>query len=414
MLKIFKKESLEYLAEATTWIVMLGMIGLLRFLPQHFIETEEAYVLAGAVLSFALIYYFYIHKNLSRSKRLYVKNIADVVLIGILISIAKEFKTYFFALYFLPITAAAIYLNLISGILIALIASVFVVGEIFFSSQNQLGLADVYIGVWQVVIIVIITIFCRFLALQIGREKEGKAYAEEQMALVEKERKKENELFAMVSHQLFTPLSIIRGFASMLDGLKFGPLNPKQKDAVEHIHQNSKRMVGLVNELLIVSRIRRKSTTFQTKKSSIAEIIKDAIESLKPKAEEAKVKVTFEASSSPLPSIMVDPEMIIQVIINLIDNGIKYNPGGEVKISAQATEKEIIVRVKDNGVGVAKEIIPRLFEPFVRGENILELDNKGTGLGLSIAKNIIDIHKGRIWAESQKGKGAEFAFSLPL
>src|SRR4030042_5870560 len=137
--------------EASTWIVIIIVIFGVRFLPQDPLDNEQTYILIGGIAAFALLYYLVIYKYFSRSKRIYLKEIADIVLIGVLIHLLKDYGQYFFALYFLPIAAAALSLEFINALLIAAIASLFVIFEIFLNSFDLLPKQqEIYQGFWQI------------------------------------------------------------------------------------------------------------------------------------------------------------------------------------------------------------------------------------------------------------------------
>lgn len=402
-------------AEIVTWVVMILVIIFISFLPSSMVNKDSVYILGGAIVSFALLYYYIIYKIFPRNKRIYIKNITDIIFIGILIHLTKDFNIYFFALYFIPIVAAALYLEVINTLLVATIAALFIVFEIILQSQGYLPKGEeIYLGIWQIGIILLITLFCRFLALQIKTERVAK---EEQIAKVkalQEEDKREKEFITLTSHQLNTPLSIIRGFASLLKNGDMGPLNDKQKDAVGQIHTNSKRMVDLVSEILSISRIQ--SDLFKLNKTNIKilDIINKVYSGLKIQAEEKKLDLKIEKPTEPLPEILADPDQIEQVIQILISNAISYTEKGEIIISTYKKDNDLVVQIKDTGVGIPLEDQTKIFQPFFRGKSILEISKKGTGLGLYIAKLIIEKHKGTVWAQSQAGKGSIFAFSLPI
>jgi len=403
----------EKIVEIATWVVIIIVIFGVRFLPVKLLDNDSVYILIGGIVSFALLYYLVIYKYFARSKRIYLKIIADVVLIGVLIHLLKDYGQFFFALYFLPIAAAALELEFISALLIATVASLFVVFEIFLSSQDLLPKGgQVYQGVWQIAIILFITIFCRMLAIQIRQERTAKEESISKQKSLELEAERQKEFLSMTSHQLYTPLSIIRGFVSMLNDGTLGKLLPKQKDAVWEIHTNSVRMVDLINELLSISRIQAGIFTLEKKFSRLDDIVESCVDSLCKSKQNNNVKIKIEKGE--LPPINLDADKIRQVILNLLDNAIKYTKG-EITIRMSIIKEGQMVEIIDRGVGITDGDFEKLFRPFFRGKNILELDNKGTGLGLYISRIIIEKHGGQIWAKNNlpDGQGATFAFRLP-
>lgn len=402
----------EKIVEISTWALMIAIIFGVRFLPMKLINDYQVYYLIGAILGFALLYYLVIYKYFSRTNRFYLKTIADIVLIGVLIHVIKDYGQYFFALYFLPIAAAALELEFINALLIAAIASIFVAFQVFLGSQELLPQTQaLYQGAWQIGLILLMTIFCRALALQIRQERTAKEELMARQKALEEESARQKEFLSLTSHQLFTPLSIIRGFVSMLNDESYGKLEPKQHEAVKEVYDSTRRMINLVSELLSISRIQ--SGTFELKKSPTK--ICDILENVTTQFQKARPKnnVIIACQAKDVKPVNVDADKIRNCVYNLIDNAVKYTPKGRVLISSEQTEEKTTVRVSDEGVGIKDKDFEKLFQPFFRGKDILELDNQGTGLGLYIARLIIEKHGGKIWAENNPDKGATFTFEIP-
>ena len=400
--------------EASTWIVMILVIFGVRFLPQKLVDNNEAYLFIGVIVSLALFYYLIVYRYFNKTNRMYIKDIADIVLIGVLIHLLKDYGQFFFALYFLPIAASALTMEFMSALIIAIFASVFVVFEIFLNSYSLLpgGNSSYFQGVWQIGLILLITIFCRFLAVQLREEKRAKEEALAREKLLEEEAMREKDFMSLTSHQLYTPLSIIRGFAAMLKDQTFGKLTPKQLDAVTEIHQNTKRMVALVSELLSISKVETSKIKLHYTETNPTTLIRDIIANFSQMSENKKVALVTDITNNSN-SIEIDSDKIRQVIYNLIDNALKYTTTGEIKVGFVQDPKHTTFSVKDSGIGIATEDHEKIFEPFFRGKNILELDNKGTGLGLHIAKLIVKKHGGHIWFTSKENRGTTFSFSVP-
>ena len=405
----------EKIVEISTWVIVIAIIFGVRLLPQDPMSDANTYYLVGAIVSFALIYYLVIYKYFPRPKRLYIKDIADIILIGVLILLMKDWGQYFFVLFFLPIAAAALSLEFINALLIATIASVFVVFEIFLGSQDLLTTANqTYEGMWQIGLIILMTVFCRILAIQIRQEKSAKEESLAYQKVLKEEAKRQKELLSLTSHQLNTPLSIIRGFSSMLNDGSLGKLSPEQKDAVQEIHTNTKRMAHLGSEILSISYIQSGKVDLNLKDYQLEELLQHCINQVKIVMAKKDVIIKYDKPQK-LPTVSIDVDKMSQVIYNLIDNALKYTLKGTIKITCQKVDKDIKVLVKDEGIGIKKEDFDNLFQPFFRGKNILELDNKGTGLGLYIGRLIIEKHKGKIWAESlDSGQGSTFGFTIPI
>lgn len=407
------------IVEISTWVVLIIIIFGVRFLPLKLIDSDQVYYLIGAIVAFVLLYYLVIYKYFSKTNRLYLKIIADIVLIGVLIHILKDYGQYFFALYFLPIAAAALELEFINALLIATVACLFVIFEIFLGAQGLLPKStEFYQGAWQIGLILLMTIFCRALAIQIRQERDAKEEALIRQRALEEESRRQKEFLSLTSHQLYTPLSIIRGFISLIEDENLGKLNPKQKEAATEIHNNARRMVDLVAELLSISRIQSGTIPLEKKPTDLGQLLNNAAESFRQTMPKKNVELICKADN--LNPVTIDADKIRNTVYNLIDNALKYTSKGKVEITVEQGPVITTVKVSDSGIGLKAEEFEKIFQPFFRGKNILELDNQGTGLGLYIAKLIVEKHGGKIWAlnnaanpPAQGGQGATFAFSIP-
>jgi signal transduction histidine kinase len=265
----------------------------------------------------------------------------------------------------------------------------------------------------------------------IGREKEGRRLLEQNAEELRQQAHKQNreiterkraeaalleldqmksQFISSVSHELRTPLHSIAGFTKlMLQGRVVAPKD--QREFLVIIDKQSEHLGKLIDGLLDVSRL--ESGRFETRKQrlSIKEPIQDVINELSSLASEKGV-VIRENVPSTLPEVEIDRERMTQVMTNLIGNAIKFNSkGSDIIIEAEVRGSEILVRVIDHGTGISKEAIPHIFEKFYRAKGMLSVG--GTGLGLYITKQIVEVHGGRIWAESEPNKGSTFFFTIP-
>ncbi len=229
-----------------------------------------------------------------------------------------------------------------------------------------------------------------------------------------------SEFVATVSHELRTPMTSIRGYVDVLLMGAAGAVNENQAHFLNIIKNNTERLNILVNDLLDVSRIESGRVTLSPQALDMREIAEDVIgDVLRRSQEENKPMALSLDSPKKLPHVYGDVERVRQILANLVDNAYHYTPENgtiTVRIYSPNGGKEVQVDVKDNGVGIPLEDQPRVFERFYRGEHPLVLATPGTGLGLSIVKQIVEMHKGRIWMKSTgvPGDGSTFSFTLPI
>lgn len=230
-----------------------------------------------------------------------------------------------------------------------------------------------------------------------------------------------SEFVSIASHQLRSPLTAIKGYVSMLTDGSFGAVDERAKEILRKVYLSNERLIKLVEDLLDISKIEEGKLEFIFQEVDICDIIQTVVDEFSSLVKEKGFKISFERPFD-LPKIKADETKIRQVILNLIDNAIKYTNDGYIEIAANQKskiqnpkQKVIIIKIKDTGVGMTNEEIGELFEKFHRGVEIPKIHTEGTGLGLYVAKKIVEAHKGKIWAESEgKGKGSTFYVELPI
>ncbi len=225
------------------------------------------------------------------------------------------------------------------------------------------------------------------------------------------------EFVANISHELRTPLAAIKAYAeTVLDSLEMLDQSTL-KDFMDTIHKQSIQLENLLNELLDFSRLEQKALKLEREEVNIIEVVEDAVEGLREKAENNGIRLYFSSSDDEVRAF-VDPKRIRQVLTNLIDNGIRFSKRDSedryVKVEVKKEEDTVLIAVKDNGVGIPKDKFDRIFDKFYRVDQSLTYEVSGTGLGLTIAKEIVELHGGRIWVESEEGVGSTFYIELPL
>ena len=224
-----------------------------------------------------------------------------------------------------------------------------------------------------------------------------------------------SEFISIASHQLRTPLTAIKGYISMILEKLYGKPPEKMEKPLENIYLSNERLIKLVNDLLNVSRIEAGRMEMKPEKLSIESIITSITEELKNAAKEKGLYLKWEKPKKPLPKIAIDREKIRQVIMNVVDNAIRYTEKGGVTIKCKAQNEKCKIEISDTGTGLTKYELSKMFESFSRGAAGTRLYTEGVGLGLYIARRLIELHHGKIWAESKgKGKGSTFYIELPI
>lgn len=222
-----------------------------------------------------------------------------------------------------------------------------------------------------------------------------------------------DEFVSMASHQLRTPLTVIKGYLSMLLEGDMGKVTKQQKDVLQSAFDGSERMVFLIGDLLNVSRLQTGKFQIENQLTDLNALIDHEIKHLQESAANHQLKLTFE-SPKDFPKLMLDETKIRQVVMNFIDNAIYYTPpGGSINVKLEADDKQIRCTVNDTGLGVPKSEQHHLFSKFYRAGNARKMRPDGTGLGLYMAKKIIVAQGGAIIFQSTEGKGSTFGFSLP-
>lgn len=224
-----------------------------------------------------------------------------------------------------------------------------------------------------------------------------------------------SEFVSIAAHQLRTPLSGIKWSLHSLIAGDEGKLNERQYKVVDGAAKATDRLIYIVNDLLDVARLEERRYALNIQKQSIVYVIKKVVNHFQEAAKDKGIEVSFRVDAAKIPQLDFDEEKMIMVLDNLIDNAIKYTlPGGKVTIEASAKDRNVIVSVKDTGIGIPQEQQHRVFSKFFRGRNAQLYQTTGTGLGLSMAKGIMEMHGGTISFISKEDKGSTFYFSLPI
>lgn len=257
----------------------------------------------------------------------------------------------------------------------------------------------------------------RFVRLKDYAEQLEKAYQE-----LKKIDALKSEFVSVASHELRTPLAAIKNAIQLILSGKTGEINEHQKKFLSMAERNINRLTNILNDLLNLSRIESGRIELKLERTDLKNIIDHTIISLKPQADGKSILIESDVPEGLLP-VYGDREKIEQILVNLIGNAIKFTPEqGKILVMAKPfteekeakTSHKIAISVRDTGIGIPPEHLKAVFEKFFQVEGSLQRSSGGTGLGLAITKGLVEAHRGKIWVESQVGKGSIFTFTLPV
>jgi signal transduction histidine kinase len=222
-----------------------------------------------------------------------------------------------------------------------------------------------------------------------------------------------SQFLANMSHELRTPLNAILGYTELILDSIYGEVPAKMRGVLERVQSNGKHLLGLINDVLDLSKIEAGQLTLALADYSLKEVVHSVFAAVESLANEKKLALKVDVPSN-LPVGRGDERRLTQVLLNLVGNAIKFTDQGEVAIRASTVNGAYTVAVCDTGPGIAPADQAKIFEEFQQADSSATKKKGGTGLGLSIARRIIELHGGRIWVESEVGKGATFCINLPV
>jgi len=215
-----------------------------------------------------------------------------------------------------------------------------------------------------------------------------------------------------MSHELRTPLNSIIGYTKLiLDGLE-GDINEEQKQDLHTVYTNSKHLLELINDLLDLSRIEAGKTVLNYGTFTISDLLSEVIPAIEQLAREKGLALTYSIAPD-IDNLYADRAKARQVLINMLGNAIKFTDEGSIKLNVAESDSDFVFSVADTGMGMKKEDLEAIFDSFKQVGPAQIAGYEGTGLGLAISKQFVEMQGGKIWAESELGKGSTFTFTLP-
>jgi len=247
-----------------------------------------------------------------------------------------------------------------------------------------------------------------------AKEREARALAQVNEELRRLDELK-SEFLAMVSHELRTPLTAIVGYSRLLLRQVHGALAPKQVEYQEAIYRSAQRLTDLINDLLDVSRLEAARIELHPRPTDARQIVDQVMAVVRVAAQAKQIRVVNEVETS-LPPVEADPTRLHQILVNLVGNAIKFTPaGGAVRVRAARQGDQVWIAVEDTGVGIPREELARIWDPFYQVESPMRRRHGGSGLGLAIVRRLVELHGGLVRAESEgENRGSRFSFTLPV
>ena len=414
--------------------------GPVRFIFNQFYYITPTPIYTTMVTLFLLLAIyniFILYKELNKSKNPVVKHQIQYLILAFIVGFAGGATSFFpvYGIYVYPVYNITILISALVVVYsifkyqllnIKVLATQLLVFSIWFFLFGRILLAsNIQDKIIEVVLLSVMVILGILLIKSVLKEISTREKIEKlakdlevtnakledaNVKLKELDRQK-SEFLSIASHQFRSPLSAIKGYASLIMEGSYGKIDDKIKQPVKNMFDSTNNLAMIVEDFLNVSRIEQGRMEYKFETAKINEIIESVINEMKPSIDESGLEFSFNYDKSAEYNAKIDIGKFKQVITNLIDNALKYAKYGWVKTELKKIDsnKKILFSISDSGVGIPEKELPGLFTLFRRANNANKVNVKGTGLGLYIVKKIIEAHNGKVWAESDgEGKGAEF------
>jgi signal transduction histidine kinase len=237
---------------------------------------------------------------------------------------------------------------------------------------------------------------------------------EDKSRQLEVANKHKSEFLANMSHELRTPLNAIIGFSEVLLEKLFGELNDKQEDYLKDIHSSGRHLLSLINDILDLSKIEAGRMELEVSQFDAADALANAMTLVRERAQRHGIKLAQHVDAG-VGELTADERKFKQILLNLLSNAVKFTPdGGAIDVIAHRDAESLVVAVRDTGIGIAPEDQAAVFEEFRQVGSNYTSKQEGTGLGLALTRRFVELHGGRLWLESEPGKGSTFTFTIPV
>ena len=249
-----------------------------------------------------------------------------------------------------------------------------------------------------------------FQTLHMEIEKSNREL-EDAKKIAEAATRAKSDFLASMSHELRTPMNAVIGFSEMIIDGVYGEVQPEVREVVGEIQKSGEHLLGLINDVLDISKIEAGRMELRLSENSIADCVVTVLDRLASLAVEKGLEMKTEIADD-LPVCTFDLQRITQVLFNLVGNAIKFTRTGKVTVGVTVREERMLFRVEDTGIGIPESEVENIFGEFQQVDNSITRDATGSGLGLVITRRIIEMHGGKIWVESRVGIGSTFWFTL--
>jgi signal transduction histidine kinase len=247
-----------------------------------------------------------------------------------------------------------------------------------------------------------------------GQNENFQKTTEEQIIQLKKLDKIKSNFLSVTSHELRTPMSVIKGYIQMMLKGNLGTISNEQKKALEIVLRNSNQLDTLIQDILDISRLESGTMKFIPERTNVKNMLEQTIETMQSIADTKNIKISISLEEN-TPDLIIDQERVKQVIVNLLNNAIKFSyEGSIITIFARKTADYVLFEIQDFGRGIPKDKQDKIFEIFYQVDSERDRKIGGVGLGLAISRGIILSHGGNIWVESEPGKGSTFRLTLPI
>lgn len=323
------------------------------------------------------------------------------------------FSYYSFSVFVIAFFSAVFYLGLLLSAYLRILP---IYGPDFQLSPQELLLSIYNKAVFASIAFFLLAATIYYFSKLLNRQREELSEKTRKLLVALSKMKAvdrmKDEFVSTASHELRSPLSVVRENLSLIEDGIVGAVDPRQKKLLETSRTNIDRLANILDNLLDISKIESHSLELHRETTDVSQLAAKAVELLNNKAEHKHISI--ETKLPEKAAAWVDAEQILRVFINLLDNAIKYtDPNGKITVGTEIFENRVEAYVSDNGKGIARSDFLRVFERFVHIDKDHETLTKGAGLGLSICKGIVEMHGGKIWFESELGRGSKFIFSVP-